>query len=408
MQLGDVTPAPFLDIGAGVSIRIFFMLCRPLNCGELLSRLNGLRAHLVGLVLMALAVPVAGGAWYLERQLDERMTQTRDLARQMAEQGVDKQQDILRDARNLLAVLALVPAIRESEEAQIDDCVGILKALPQRHPWTTGAWVTDKTGKILCDTSGPGLRLSLGDRPYFQQVLETRSFMVSGYIVGRQSGKAIIVAAMPILGPDGIRRVVGVSIDLTWMNELLRQDEHADTRIAVLDAEGNILARHPDPEGWIGKDMGNLPLTRTLMRNAPTVLEGVSADGPRRVWSSAKIAETGAVFVVGLPMEPILAERQRDRLKGLALLATAAAAAFALAWAVAQVSVLRWMTALSSAAERIGDGAPADLDADQAPNEIAALARAMNRMSERLIERERAHECALREARQKAPAVSDS
>ena len=353
-------------------------------------RLNSLRMHLLALVLAALALPFAAAVWYVETSVDKRLLEAEELARELTRAGVQRQEEIIRDARSLLAVLAMIPAINGADN-DVDECVEILRALPKRNAWTTGAWVAGMDGQLICDTTGRGsdVNLNLGDRPYFRRAVESNGFVVSDYIVGKRSGKAIIIAAQPISGPDGRGRVLGVSIDLAWMAEVVQRGRHSDARVNVLDSSGTILARHPDPEAWTGQNLGMLPHVQTMLKEESAHLEAISADGVRRIWSSQKIAGTEARFLVGLPKDPILAEGRRDLLRSVALLAAAALAAFAMAWAVAHVSVLRWMTGLSGVAERIGAGdADVTLDTERAPNEIATLARSMKQMSVRLAERE--------------------
>jgi signal transduction histidine kinase/ActR/RegA family two-component response regulator len=354
-------------------------------------RLNSLRMHLLALVLAALALPFAAAVWYVETSVDKRVTEAKELALELTRVGVQRQEEIIRDARSLLAVLAMVPVINGADN-DVDECVGILKGLPKHHAWTTGAWVASLDGQLICDTTGRGsdVDINFGDRPYFRQAVQSNGFVVSDYIVGKRSGKAILIAAQPISGPNGIERVLGVSIDLAWMAEVAQRTKHPEARVIILDGSGTILARHPDPEGWIGKNMGARPRVQAMLSESSTLYEAMSADGVRRIWSSRTIAGTKARFLVGLPMEPILAEGWRDLMRSMALLAAAALAAFGMAWAVAHFSVLRWMTGLSSVAQRIGAGdADVTLDAERAPNEIATLARSMKQMSVRLAERER-------------------
>ncbi len=354
-------------------------------------RLNSLRMHLLALVLAALALPFAAAIWYVETAVDDEVQDAKELARDLTKAGVQKQEEVIRDTRNLLDVLALVPAVNGSED-NVDQCVDILRKLPQRHDWTTGAWVAGMDGQIICDTTGRGseVNINLGDRSYFRRAVDSNGFVVSDYIVGKRSGKAIIIAAQPISGPEGMRRVIGVSVDLAWVADLVQLNKHPEARVTVLDSTGTVLARHPDPENWTGTNISQHPHVRTMLREETSVLEAPSIDGVRRIWSSQQIAGTETRFLVGLPLEPILAEGRRALIRSMLLLSAALLAAFGMAWAVAHFSVLRWITGLSHAAERIGagDGAVA-LNAEQGPDEIATLARSMRRMSEALAERER-------------------
>ncbi|WP_372400116.1 ATP-binding protein [Azospirillum sp. HJ39] len=372
----------------------------------LLSRLlrafspRSLRARLMGLVLASLALPLAGTLYLADQQLDDRMEAARELALHLADDGAERQHDLIGEARNLLGVLSLVPAIRNATPADTDACVATLSPMPRQHRWTTGVWLADADGNIICDTTGPGAGISLREREYFQRVLDTGNWVVSDFIIGKRSLKPLIIVASPIVEDGRIVRVMGVAVDLTWLTDLVKVLKQPDARVMVLDRHGVIVARQPDPEGWLNRNVGQMPHVQRMLRERDGVFDSESADNRGRLWAFRHSDETDTVFAVGMPTAPIVAEARRDLWQSLGLLAVAGLVSVAALWALLRASVLRWVWELGSAATRIGDGGGGTvIEAERAPHEFRVVSHAFNNMSRRLKQREQELRTAMEEAR---------
>lgn len=79
-----------------------------------------------------------------------------------------------------------------------------------------------------------------------------------------------MVVIQPVVQDGMIRRLVGLSIDLDWYNDLLVMDDSdvavvTEAVLAVVDAEGTILARHPDPDKWVGFDASDFPHIQEML-----------------------------------------------------------------------------------------------------------------------------------------------
>jgi signal transduction histidine kinase/FixJ family two-component response regulator len=361
---------------------------------------RSLRARLMGVVLASLALPLAGALYLADQQLDDRIDAARELVQHLADDGVERQHDLIGEARNLLGVLSLVPAIRDATPEHTDACVATLAPMPRQHRWTTGVWLTDADGNIICDTTGPGAGISLRDREYFQRVLDTKSWVVSDFIIGKRSLKPLIIVASPIIEDGRIIRVMGVAVDLTWLTDLVKVLKQPDARVMVLDSHGVIVARQPDPEGWLNRNIGQMPHVRRMLTEKNGTLDAESTDGRGRLWAFRHSDETDTVFAVGMPTSPILAEARRDLWQSLGLLAIAALVSVTALWVLLRESVLRWVWELGSAATRIGDGGGGTMiEADRAPHEFRVVSHAFNNMSRRLKQREQELRSAMEEAR---------
>jgi len=361
---------------------------------------RSLRARLMGVVLASLALPLVGALYLADQQLDDHIDAARELAQHLADDGVERQHDLIGEARNLLGVLSLVPAIRNATTDHTDACVATLAPMPRQHRWTTGVWLTDADGNIICDTTGPGAGITLREREYFQRVLDTKSWVVSDFIIGKRSLKPLIIVASPIIEDGRIIRVMGVAVDLTWLTDLVKVLKQPDARVMVLDRHGVIVARQPDPEGWLNRNIGNMPHVRQMLKEKDGTLDAESADGRGRLWAFRHSDETDTVFAVGMPTGPIVAEARRDLWQSLGLLAIAALVSVTALWVLLRASVLRWVWELGSAATRIGDGGGGTvIEADRAPHEFRVVSHAFNNMSRRLKQREQELRSAMEEAR---------
>ncbi|HYH20566.1 MAG TPA: response regulator [Azospirillum sp.] len=354
-----------------------------------LLRLRSLHARMLAIVGCALGLSLLGAVYHLDHDVSHQLGSAREMAEQLTREGVRRQEDLIGDARSLITLLSLVPEIRDADPSQVDRCVDLLKRMPQMHPWSTGVWVTDPAGAIICDTSGPGRGITLGDRDYFKRALATRDFVLSGYVLGRRSGTRIILAVQPIIEDGEVRRMIGVSINLDWYADLVNIARQEGSRVAVLDKHGTILARQPDPENWVGKSLGDVDHVQYMLSRPSGIMEVVSADGVKRVWSFQRLAGTDTTFAVGVALDAIWAEARGTLVQGLAILAVMGLACLFATSMLLRLSVLQWTRRLCDAAERLGSGSgAATIDTRGAPTEIVVVSNAFNAMAERLDARE--------------------
>ena len=95
----------------------------------------------------------------------------------------------------------------------------------------------------------------------FRQALRTRNFSVSQFHFGGITGKAVLTMAYPAIGGGEVAAVVFASLDLAWLNRYLSESLlPPGSVLAVMDRRGTLLARYPDPEFWVGENIGETPL----------------------------------------------------------------------------------------------------------------------------------------------------
>jgi hypothetical protein len=135
--------------------------------------------------------------------------QARDLARLAAAQ----QDQFIESARYLLAAAAQFPEVQNLDQ---HGCSARMRELLAQFPTITGISAVGLDGIQFCSGFDSVARTNLSDRPYFQRAVRDKALAISGYIIGRRSGRPHLNFAYPATdGAGEVRAVVvlGFSLD---------------------------------------------------------------------------------------------------------------------------------------------------------------------------------------------------
>ncbi|HYD98314.1 MAG TPA: histidine kinase dimerization/phosphoacceptor domain -containing protein [Alphaproteobacteria bacterium] len=347
-----------------------------------------IQARLILLVLLATAPIVAAELW---AELADRREHERALRVQvmdMARLAAAEQAQALRAAKDVAATIAEAPAIRDGGT---EGCSDLLAGLTRRLPLFTGFALVDPAGTIRCSSDPASVGRNLADRPYFQQAMATKAFVVDRARVGFVTRSKILPLASPILGADGaVTGVVVVSLHLERFAESLALPPSVPNAVAALvDASGTIIAHRPDPARWIGQkaETRGLEEGQTWPSGAA---ERVGQDGIRRIYGYAPLpASPHILAVVGLPTEIAYAATTRLYWLQLGIGALAIAAAAAVAWTGGWLWVVKPLARLREAVDHLADrNRPAGRAGFGAVPEFAEVEARVDAMAEELARRE--------------------
>jgi diguanylate cyclase (GGDEF)-like protein len=154
----------------------------------------------------------------------------------------------------------------------------------------------------------------------------------------------------------------------------------------VIDRNGTILARHPDPEKWIGKFLPEAPLIEAILARGEGTVEVSGVDGFTRLFAFMPVQGThNSIHVsIGISREAAFAAAGALFVRSLVVLVLMGLLTLWAAWALSDLVILRRVNALARAAERLSDGdlgARADVRGE---DEIGMMARGFNAMAEGL------------------------
>ncbi|OGP27386.1 MAG: hypothetical protein A2038_11260 [Deltaproteobacteria bacterium GWA2_57_13] len=365
------------------------------------SFFSSIRARLLLLVLVAI-LPALGQSLYTEwEQRQEATAEARARVLRIARRLSLTENAFIDGAHHLLLGLAELPEVRRHDSSA---CSARFSRLHKELPAYTSLIATKPNGDLFCSSIPYAGPLNFADRLWFQKVVETRAFSTGEYVIGRITGKPVLLMAYPVLDKAGqVRAVVGASLDLAWFNRF-----GADTGLSpksnfiVFDTTGLVLGYYPEPEKWAGKSVRTTPLYRTISPDKDGgIAEMAGPDGISRIYASASVGKTGgaidAYVAVGIPAEELFGEVHSVFTRNLALVLIIALVAFAATWFTGELSIRRPVSQVVSAAKELAAGNfKYRASVDRVQGELGQLGHTFNEMAESLerqiAEREQAKE----------------
>ncbi|HEX7027454.1 MAG TPA: cache domain-containing protein, partial [Gammaproteobacteria bacterium] len=310
-----------------------------------LSLFSSLRIRLL-LLLLLVIVPACGLMLYSAWELHEKETRNiQNVALRQARRVLLGQQEFFAGARQLLPTLAELPAVRSPGDGRA--CGRFFAQLLARHPQYANIGLIGPDGLTRCSGLPLDKTVQLNDRRYFREALETRDFVVGDYQIGRITGRSSVNFGYPVLNSQGdVEGVVFAALDLAWLSRHLTSIPlPEDTAVTILDETGKVLAHQPDAGDWIGRSIGDAPITRLILEaGGEGTAEAADANGVPRLYAYTPLStEPGnSVYVsVGVPRAVAYAELNRIFQRNVVLLLLFVVTAVAAAWIGSSLFVLR-------------------------------------------------------------------
>lgn len=353
---------------------------------------NSFRARLFILVILGV-VPALGIVLHSARE------QRRVAAAYAQESALRLATDVSKDqhlmiemTRRMLADLAEDPAIKNLD---IPACSNVFKTSFRGRPFLFYAniAVIDLQGNLVCSAIQLPGPVNVADRHYFQEAVRTRSFSVGSFQISRVSGARNITFGYPVVGDDGeLRAVLAAALDLSWFNELAAAANlPKDASLTIIDADGTVLSRYPDPEKWVGRAAPESDVIKTVVTRREGVAEAVGIDGIPKLYGFRPLGRLpqGGFVYVGLPKEPVFAKANQMLSNNLVIVGIAAVLGLIAVWAFGYLFVMRGVNGLVSAARQLATGnLNARTGLGPINGEIGQLATVFDEMADSLQKRE--------------------
>ena len=359
-------------------------------------RRPGLRAVFVALVLLGTVPVVALVVFSALAQRDQARRFTGEEAARVGRLAALREADLIEGGRNVLAAIAEYPAVRARDPQACSRRLGDLLPL---YPRFANLGSVDSTGDLFCSAISPSQPLNFSDRPWFQHAVTRREFSVSNYQRGRITGKPSLVFGLPVI--DGNATLLGVTwaaLDLAWLQQFAAELRLPGTpELSILDRNGTVLTRDPDPERWTGTTFQRL--AETVERAGERPVETTGVDGVKRLYAFTALGDPNnphAVVAVGIPTSVAYHDANWILRRNLLMLAVIAALGIVMAWLAANRFILGPTRALVRVSRRLADGDLASrVGPSYGPGELGGTGRAFDQMAASLQTRDAAlHEAA--------------
>ena len=360
-----------------------------------------LRARLVLLMLVAL-VPVFGlFACSAAKNQQTMVTLAQASLQSQALLAAAHQQRLVERTAQLLGDIASGPLAKDTRNRL---CVQYLRTLQSQNASYDNLGIVDLDGKLACHALDAGADLYIGDRAFYQQVLDGNKFLVGEYAVSRSSGRPGIAFGVPVHGADGLLNGVAfAALGIEKMAEALAADQLVNgVQLRVLDRRGIILAAHPPAPDLAGSQAPDAQMLDAMRAGQPGVREAADAAGVEQVYAYAPVAGTnGGLFVaLSVPRAVLTAASRALLLAELSALLGMAAFGMACIWAMGKRMVVNPVNAILKEADEITRGnflARVRLGSLH-QGEIGKIALSFSRMAQSLQTRQEELDAASRQA----------
>ncbi|HSO30447.1 MAG TPA: PAS domain S-box protein, partial [Candidatus Sulfomarinibacteraceae bacterium] len=164
----------------------------------------------------------------------------------------------------------------------------------------------------------------------------------------------------------------------------------AGAALTIVDRNGTILVREPDPEDWVGQTLPDVPHIAALLAAEDRTVEAAGLDGVTRLYALRSLDVAGATGIhisVGFELAQLTAAADRSFWLGMGLLLIAAGVALVLSWIGVRALLLHPVAELSAAADRIASGDLGARTGFSGGGEFGALATTFDRMADSVQER---------------------
>jgi signal transduction histidine kinase len=361
--------------------------------------LSSLRVRLLLLVLIAVLPAFGIILWTSLEERSNEQTHAEEVAVQLTQLVATQQHTIIEGARQLFVGLAGAPQILGGDAAA---CQSYLAGVNAEEKQYIAISLAAPNGDIVCSSVTLNGPVNISDREYVQRMLQTRQFTTGEYVIARGGlNVPTLPFAYPLTNQAGeITGILVSGLDLTWLNQFAAQTELPQgASLTIIDRNGVIFARYPDPDKWVGQTVPDAEASATAASEGQT-LETTGVDGVERLYAFSPLGGAdgaGAYVRVGFATSSLYASLNERLIRNLSLLGAVAVLALLAAWFGGDGFVLRGMRALVGAARRVKDGdlhARTGLAYDR--GEIGQLAGSFDEMAEalqrRIAEQKRAEE----------------
>ena len=278
-------------------------------------------------------------------------------AQNLAEQIASRQNRFIEAGRFLLTAIARAEDVRSGEAVR---CSRELARIHAPFPEITGIGVVQVDGWSHCSSTGRRTPINLADRPYFQAALRTRTMQTSGFIVGRIIGSGSFVLAYPTVNDErAVESVIILAFSSEIMSRALNDPPLPEGAFAaMLDAEGEVIARWPDPEAWIGRNLSDLGWAKAALKSRYGAMQGriEGVPGETAIAYAPMQAPTNITVVTGKPITPQLRGLDVWFWRDTGLIGTVFLLAAIAAWLGALFGIQRPIRAINNHVEELSRG----------------------------------------------------
>ncbi|MEC1523696.1 ATP-binding protein [Neobacillus niacini] len=202
-------------------------------------KIRTISKKLIIYILLTLVPSVLISYYFADHQVKDAMIQNKNRAQKYANTHAINIENFLGETVGRLEMLASSINIQHSNLTNIE---AILKDTQAKDSRFSGFYLTNSSGDILISTNPITSIINVGDRPYFQQAINTGQTRISEAHIGRVTGRYIITIATPIVQHRVTESVLLASLRIDEIEKSLNGFIHEEF-IMVSDSDNQTLIK---------------------------------------------------------------------------------------------------------------------------------------------------------------------
>ncbi len=352
--------------------------------------IHSLRIQVLALLALTYLIVLSMAIYNAYDRRSHELAETLQVLESHAHQIAEAENQTVRYIQHLPLLISETNAFNRRPGSE--DCHGVLENLVKNDTHMGNLMLVTPNGNVVCSANPIRGKLNVADRQYFKKALSSNELIVGEAITGRVSKRWVLPFALAVRDKSGhVQGVIEASLDLGWIeNEFVRGKYPPDARIGLIDGKGTVLARYPDPENLIGRNISNIPFFTTLTSQRGTGTAEVSGyDNVQRVFAFSHFSDTadGPIYLwIGLSKKSVTAAADNQFTRGLLWLVALTAGTFVVAWFGGKRLVVHPINVIAGTANRLSEGDyQARTGMRYTKNELGDLARAVDDMAGALV-----------------------
>jgi len=343
-----------------------------------LSTIRGRIQLLILLAVVPAALLVVFNAFTVrQRQRSEVQEQAALVARLV----MATQQRLAETTDHLFVATSLLPSVTGDDPSK---CAHALQVIVRGTRRFQNIGLIADDGRVTCSAQALPQEVAVSDAKWFREAVISRQMSVSSYEEAALALEPSIVFARRLDG--GAKPVMFAALDLGWLSRAIPGPQlPSNSSVNVVDENGTILARHPDHQRWVGRNVRHSPIIAAALEHRRGVAELAGLDGVVRLYGYDHLAMPGGsefIVTVGFPLETAYGAVNRQFRSSVAVLAAIFVGTVMLAAYTSERVLTRRVDALLRAARRLSAG---DLSArtgdTSTADELGELSKAFDAMA---------------------------
>ncbi|MGO9015470.1 MAG: cache domain-containing protein [Dissulfurispiraceae bacterium] len=261
----------------------------------------------------------------------------------------------IEESRQMLLYVSKLPEVRNLDSMACSNFFPNMK--DKLH---SSLFAAKSNGDIFCSSLPDKKSLNVADTSWFQRAVKTQRFSVGEYQTETMAPRHVIYVGLPVFDKKRqVKAVLASGIDLNRLNgETEKLQNTEGMSVFAIDRSGTVIARYPDSERWLGKNILESDITKTILKQREGTVEGRGLAGIKRIFSFAPVRGTdmGIFVCLGISSDMAFAKVNRKLLRDIILLTLTGFAASLIAWFGSGFFIMHRMRELAATTDELASG----------------------------------------------------